>query len=108
MCCDGIVTKDEWVIEGISLAGGRKPLQLHAECFHLWERERHLMVGETTFQCERRRLAHGVSVAGSLSWPARGGETTDYGKTAGRGCPRPRHEPSTPPAIIRTGWPGLG
>jgi hypothetical protein len=39
--CDGIVTKDEWVIEGISLAEGRKPLQLHAECFHLWETERH-------------------------------------------------------------------
>ena len=43
--CDGIVTKDEWVIEGISLAGGRKPLQLHAECFHLWELERHAVVG---------------------------------------------------------------
>jgi hypothetical protein len=28
--CAGIVTKDEWMIEGISLAGGRKPLQLHA------------------------------------------------------------------------------
>ena len=29
--CDGTITKDEWVIEGISLAEGRKPLQLHAE-----------------------------------------------------------------------------
>ena len=38
--CDGIVTKDEWVMEGISLAGGRKPLQLHVECFHLWQQER--------------------------------------------------------------------
>jgi hypothetical protein len=45
--CDGIVTKDEWVIEGISLAEGRKPLQLHVECFHLWEIERHDMVGKT-------------------------------------------------------------
>jgi hypothetical protein len=45
--CDGTITKDEWVIEGVSLAGGREPLQLHAECFHLWERERHAMVGET-------------------------------------------------------------
>jgi len=40
-------TKHEWVIEGISLAGGRKPLQLHTECFHLWERERHTLAGET-------------------------------------------------------------
>jgi hypothetical protein len=45
--CDGIVTKDEWVIEGISLAGGRKPLQLHVECFHLWELERHTFVATT-------------------------------------------------------------
>ena len=44
--CDGIITKDEWVIEGISLAGGRKPLQLHAECFHLWEQERHTLAVE--------------------------------------------------------------
>ena len=45
--CDGIVTKDEWVIEGISLAGGRKPLQLHTGCFHLWELERHAFVAKT-------------------------------------------------------------
>ena len=48
--CDGIVTKDEWVIEGISLAGGRKPLQLHVECFHLWEQERHIRPVEPTPQ----------------------------------------------------------
>ena len=36
----GSFTKDEWVIEGIALAGGRKPLQLHVECFHLWQQER--------------------------------------------------------------------
>ena len=41
--CEIIITKDEWVIEGISLAEGRKPLQLHVECFHLWELERHAM-----------------------------------------------------------------
>ena len=48
MCdaCDGIVTKDEWVIEGIALTGGRKPLQLHTECFHLWEIERHAFVAK--------------------------------------------------------------
>ena len=35
------------MIEGIALAGGRKPLQLHVECFHLWERERHAFVAKT-------------------------------------------------------------
>jgi hypothetical protein len=48
MCdgCDAIITKDEWVIEGVSLKGGRKPLQLHVECFHLWEIERHAFVAK--------------------------------------------------------------
>jgi len=45
--CESVITKNEWVIEGISLTGGRKPLQLHAECFHLWERERHTLAVET-------------------------------------------------------------
>jgi hypothetical protein len=43
--CDGgdaITTKDEWVIEGIALGGGRKPLQLHTECVHLREQERRM------------------------------------------------------------------
>jgi hypothetical protein len=30
--CELIVTKDGLIIEGISLAAGRKPLQLHVEC----------------------------------------------------------------------------
>jgi hypothetical protein len=38
--CDGIITKDEFVMEGISLAGGKGPLQLHVGCFWLWESER--------------------------------------------------------------------
>jgi hypothetical protein len=41
--CEGDISKEEFVIEGISLAAGRKPLQLHVECFYLWERERHLV-----------------------------------------------------------------
>ena len=45
--CETIIPKDEWVIEGISLAEGRKPLQLHVECFHLWELERHAMAPPT-------------------------------------------------------------
>ena len=38
--CEVIVTKDEFVVEGISLAGGKRPLQLHVRCFWLWESER--------------------------------------------------------------------
>jgi len=45
--CDSIITHDEWVMEGIGLPPDRPPLQLHVECFHLWERERHTIVGET-------------------------------------------------------------
>jgi hypothetical protein len=44
--CDGIVTKDESAIEGISLAGGKRPLQLHARCFWIWEAERRPRVAD--------------------------------------------------------------
>jgi hypothetical protein len=54
--CESVVTKDEWVIEGISLAEGRKPLHLHVECFHLWERERRTLVVKTE---PRSRAADG-------------------------------------------------
>ena len=46
--CEGIVTKDEFVIEGISLAEGRRPLQLHVECFHLGDQERHAVAARTS------------------------------------------------------------
>lgn len=38
--CEIIVTKDELAVEGISLAGGKRPLQLHVRCFWIWESER--------------------------------------------------------------------
>jgi hypothetical protein len=38
--CGGVVTKHEFVMEGVSLAGGKRPLQLHVGCFWLWEEER--------------------------------------------------------------------
>jgi hypothetical protein len=38
--CDSIITAKEFVMEGISLARGRAPLQLHARCFGIWESER--------------------------------------------------------------------
>ena len=39
--CDDIITKDELVMEGIALAGRRRPLQLHVGCFSVWDSERH-------------------------------------------------------------------
>jgi len=38
--CERIITKHEFVMEGISLAGGKAPLQLHVGCFWLWDEER--------------------------------------------------------------------
>ena len=42
MCdgCDFSIDEDQLVIEGISLTGGRKPLQLHVKCFGIWDEER--------------------------------------------------------------------
>jgi hypothetical protein len=52
--CEGIISKDELVIEGISLAEARKPLQLHVECFHLRERERRAIASRTPAHPEIR------------------------------------------------------
>jgi hypothetical protein len=51
MCdgCDSLIDPGEMVMEGISLSDGskgltrqerRKPLQLHVNCFYLWDAER--------------------------------------------------------------------
>ena len=45
--CERIITKDELVIEAISLANDRNPLELHVECFHLWELERRALAAGT-------------------------------------------------------------
>jgi hypothetical protein len=37
--CNGGLSQNEWVIEGISLAGGR-----HVMCFHHWQQERPAML----------------------------------------------------------------
>ena len=37
--CGDIVTKDEFVMEGVSVADGRG-IQLHVRCFSVWESER--------------------------------------------------------------------
>jgi hypothetical protein len=39
--CGAPITKDQMAIEGIALAaGGGRPMQLHANCFQIWETER--------------------------------------------------------------------
>ena len=38
--CGGVIAGDEFVIEGIALAGGRQPLRLHVECFYLCDQAR--------------------------------------------------------------------
>ena len=49
--CDSVIDASELVMEGISLADGsrllgavdrRRPLQLHVECFYLWDKERRI------------------------------------------------------------------
>ena len=38
--CETPVTHLEFIMEGISLAPDKKPLQMHVGCFHLWDDER--------------------------------------------------------------------
>jgi hypothetical protein len=42
MCagCETNISKDEFIIEGISLDAGGGTIRLHAKCFWLWETER--------------------------------------------------------------------
>jgi hypothetical protein len=39
MCdaCETPIQKDEILMEGTTLEGGRKPLQLHVKCFGIWD-----------------------------------------------------------------------
>ena len=39
--CDELIVDGQMVMEGISLSGGRKPLQLHTLCFAIWDEQRH-------------------------------------------------------------------
>jgi len=66
--CDGVITKDEWVSEGVSLAGGPKPVHLHVKCFHLWQEERQAM---SRAQSSDRALAPAVSRAPTPRSPGR-------------------------------------
>ena len=42
--CEQIVTKDEFVMEGIGVEGSRQPLQLHVACFRFWDEERRTLL----------------------------------------------------------------
>jgi hypothetical protein len=38
--CEKVIPGEQMVIEGIALDGGRQPLQLHVQCFGIWDDER--------------------------------------------------------------------
>src|SRR4029450_10107556 len=38
--CDAILSKDQMLMEGVTMDLGRRPLQLHARCFQVWGHER--------------------------------------------------------------------
>jgi hypothetical protein len=38
--CDTILSKDQLVMEGVTVDLGRRPLQLHVRCFQIWDHER--------------------------------------------------------------------
>ena len=40
--CDAILSKDQMLMEGVSMDLARKSLQLHVRCFQIWDHERHL------------------------------------------------------------------
>jgi hypothetical protein len=47
--CEDIITKDQMVMEGDSLTvGGGRPLQVHTECFRIWDAERPKLLHDRT------------------------------------------------------------
>ena len=38
--CDTLLTKDQLLMEGVTLDLGRRPLQMHVRCFQIWDHER--------------------------------------------------------------------
>jgi hypothetical protein len=38
--CDTLLTKDQLLMEGVTLDLGRTPLQMHVRCFQMWDHER--------------------------------------------------------------------
>ncbi len=47
--CEDIITKDQMAMDGNSVAsGGRRALQIHAECLQIWDAERRRLLHERT------------------------------------------------------------
>jgi hypothetical protein len=40
--CEEPIRKDQFVLEGLSVADPQRGIQLHAECFYVWDRLRRL------------------------------------------------------------------
>ena len=38
--CDAILSTGQMLMEGVTMDLGRRPLQLHVRCFHIWDHER--------------------------------------------------------------------
>jgi len=38
--CDAIISKDQMLMEGVTIDLGRRPVQLHVRCFQVWDHER--------------------------------------------------------------------
>jgi hypothetical protein len=38
--CDTVFAKDQLLMEGVKLDLGRRPLQMHVQCFQIWDQER--------------------------------------------------------------------
>ncbi|PYN83883.1 MAG: hypothetical protein DMD96_00625 [Candidatus Rokuibacteriota bacterium] len=38
--CDTILSKEQLLMEGTTLAPGRRPFQFHVRCFQIWDHER--------------------------------------------------------------------
>ena len=60
--CEIVSLGDELVIEGLALAGGRKPLQLHVMCFGIWDGTPIVLHVEcfNIWDAERRALSRSV------------------------------------------------
>ena len=40
--CDAIISKDQMLMEGVTMDLDRKPLQFHVRCFQVWDHERRI------------------------------------------------------------------
>jgi len=41
--CEKIITSKELIMEGLPFEGAPSPIQLHVECFYIWDTERRIL-----------------------------------------------------------------